>query len=140
MAQEQLAAAEEQERLGKEMATLHAKVGEKLGEMIDAGKKSKDVFREMDKNSDGHVSKMEFRQSMRSLGLMGKEYGAAEVDALFDELDKDHGGDLDLTARPAPRPRPRPHSTRLSARPPTAPFLTWCRRVLALLRRSCKRR
>ena len=42
------------------------------------------------------LSKMEFRQALRELGLMGSEFGAKEVDELFVQLDKDNSGELDL--------------------------------------------
>ena len=49
--------------------------------------------------AQGKVSKMEFRQAMRDLGLMGEGtgYNKNDVDALFSELDADSGGDLDLS-------------------------------------------
>jgi Ca2+-binding EF-hand superfamily protein len=96
LVEQQQARAEEAMKEASEISSLHASVGEAFGQMIDDGKKAKAIFDEMDKNHDGHISKMEFRQALRGLGLMNKEYGAHEVDALFEELDKDHGGDLDL--------------------------------------------
>jgi Ca2+-binding EF-hand superfamily protein len=40
-------------------------------------------------------SKMEFRQYLRDIGIMGKAFTAAQVDKLFMELDGDGSGELD---------------------------------------------
>jgi len=52
-----------------------------------------DLFREMDANGDGEVSKKEFREAMTGLGL---EVPAKDVDSLFDSWDSDGGGSLDF--------------------------------------------
>ena len=53
-----------------------------------------DLLREWDKNKDGAVQKMEFRQAVR--GSLKLHATNGEIDALFDTLDADHGGTLDL--------------------------------------------
>eukprot|EP00966_Prymnesium_polylepis_P311465 7196242-Prymnesium_polylepis.1 len=52
-----------------------------------------DMFREWDVNNDGQVSKEEFRRAMPLLGL---DVPTAEVDRLFDEFDKDGGGEIGM--------------------------------------------
>ena len=95
---EELAA--EQSAISKKGASLPSQLGELLQQKMEDGMRTKELakefFAQMDKNGDGAISKMEFRQTMRELGLMGKEYGAADCDSLFSVLDKDGGGDLDL--------------------------------------------
>jgi hypothetical protein len=51
---------------------------------MTGGMKSKEFFEIMDKNGDGKISKMEFRQAMRDLGLMGESsgYNAKDVDSV----------------------------------------------------------
>jgi Ca2+-binding EF-hand superfamily protein len=88
-------AAKHEAAIGK-MGSLPAKLGEALQQKMEGGMKAKDFFDIMDKNGDGSISKMEFRQSMRELGLMKESGSSKEVDALFAELDSDGGGDLDL--------------------------------------------
>ena len=55
-----------------------------------------DLIREWDANGDGAVTKMEFRQSLRNPKLELVADNVSELDALFDRLDKDKGGSLDL--------------------------------------------
>lgn len=82
--------------------SLAVKLGEALLTKWDEGTKTKNAakefFRKMDKNGDGSISKMEFRQTMRELELMGgkSDFHAPDVDALYDSLDKDGSNDLDL--------------------------------------------
>ena len=52
-----------------------------------------DMFREWDINNDGQVSKEEFRRAMPLLGL---DVPTSEVDRLFDEFDKDGGGEIGM--------------------------------------------
>ena len=48
------------------------------------------VFRDMDENKDGHVSKAEFRKVLPLLGV--STASEADVDALFDLMDEDRSG------------------------------------------------
>ena len=52
-----------------------------------------DLFKEWDEDSDGTVSKAEFRKAMPILGLAVPR---REVDELFDSWDLDGSGALDL--------------------------------------------
>ena len=54
-----------------------------------------DLVRLWDKNDDGVLSKIEFRQAVRTpeLGVSAKN---SEIDAMFKEFDTDGGGTLDL--------------------------------------------
>ena len=58
-----------------------------------------DIIRDWDSNRDGLVSKMEFRVHVRK--LLGRDsVGNAktgDVDTLFDTLDLDHSGELDVS-------------------------------------------
>ena len=78
--------------------SLAASLGDVLEESTKTKAATKEFIRKMDKNGDGSISKMEFRQSMRELGLTGGTagYSSAEVDALYVQLDADGGGDVDL--------------------------------------------
>ena len=51
------------------------------------GMSNKAFFDKLDRDGDGVVSKVEFRQTMRDLGLTKEELGSKEIDALFSELD-----------------------------------------------------
>ena len=51
-----------------------------------------EVFREWDGDGSGTVSKQEFRQGLGRLGL--REIDAQQADALFDEIDVDHSGEI----------------------------------------------
>ncbi|KOO22183.1 hypothetical protein Ctob_005336 [Chrysochromulina tobinii] len=74
--------------------SLTSKLGNTLNKYFESGKKEMDIFKEMDKNGDGKISKMEFRQYLRDIGIMGKAFTAAQVDKLFMELDVDLSGEL----------------------------------------------
>ena len=52
-----------------------------------------DVFKDWDTNSDGVISRKEFRNAMKALGAEGTE---ADHDALFDSWDADKSGALDF--------------------------------------------
>ena len=97
-AQEQLAKQNE-DILATATSDLTAKLGEVLQKKFEEGMKSKQFFEELDRNGDGKISKMEWRQCMRDLGMTGpgSAYGVKEVDALFYELDQDNNGELELT-------------------------------------------
>lgn len=92
----QLATAKEfEDRIGT-FDSLTSKLGNALGALFEGGMSMKEIFAKMDKNKDGKVTKMEFRQAIRDLGLMGEEYTVIHVDKLFTELDADHSTDLNL--------------------------------------------
>lgn len=92
------ALAQEYEEKSGSLCTLESNLGEVLEKKVNEGMKNKDFFEKMDKNGDGKISKMEFRQAMRDLGFLGDKssYNAKDVDELFGALDKDSGGDLDM--------------------------------------------
>ena len=103
LAQQFAAQAEEEEKTASTLVGLSAELGEMLDKKFQESgaatdtKKQKEFFSVLDKNNDGTISKMEFRQALRNLGLMdGKRYTAKDVDALYMELDKDGSKDLDL--------------------------------------------
>lgn len=59
-----------------------------------------EFFRELDGNGDGSVTRMEFKQCMRKLGLLGGEeakWAPKDVDRLFDLLDDNGDGELDVS-------------------------------------------
>ena len=51
-----------------------------------------DLFRDWDDDGDGMVDKKEFRMAISGLGYTAPR---ADIDAVFDELDKDKGGSID---------------------------------------------
>lgn len=51
---------------------------------------------EWDRNHDGDISKQEFRLNVRKLGLLEGEANTKELDALYESLDSDGSGALDL--------------------------------------------
>ena len=53
-----------------------------------------DVFRSFDRNGDGRISRSECAQVLSMLGL--PQYGAAEMEGMFDALDADRSGTLDF--------------------------------------------
>ena len=55
-----------------------------------------DLFRALDKNADGQVTRSELGEALRSLGISGSR---DEVDELFDSLDDDQSGSLDSWRR-----------------------------------------
>ena len=78
---------------------LSVELGGVLMDKVEKGTKGQqDFFRELDANGDGSVTKIEFRQMLRKLGLVGEgaKYDVTQGDKLFDDLDEDKGGDLDL--------------------------------------------
>ena len=55
------------------------------------------LMKEWDINGDGSLSKHEFRVNARKLGITEHMAPIRELDALFDSLDEDGGGELDVT-------------------------------------------
>lgn len=94
-AQEQQAEHEMEEAAA--LPSLPSKLGELLSQKLADGMTKKDFFEQLDKNGDGKVSRMEFRQTMRALGLMGDEHGAKDVDSLFFQIDLDKSGEVTFT-------------------------------------------
>ena len=69
-------------------------VGSRLVEFLHLkGIKAVSAVSQWDTSGDGELSKVEFRQNVMALGM---EASAHEVDDLFDDLDSDGGGSLDL--------------------------------------------
>jgi Ca2+-binding EF-hand superfamily protein len=71
--------------------TLRTKLGELL---VAKGVKMGDIVAKWDRSGDGEIDKAEFRREVIGLGVENER--ASEIDALFDELDGDGGGTLDL--------------------------------------------
>ena len=61
--------------------------------LLDGWTRVIDVFRQLDRDSSGGVSKAEFRSALPLLGFDSSD--SAMIDALFEELDVDHGGSLE---------------------------------------------
>ena len=74
-------------KTAKAMTEIRDRLLENLPRVID-------VFRSFDKNGDGQVSKVEFRQVLPLLEL--PKYGNAEMDAVFECIDLDGGGSIDF--------------------------------------------
>ena len=55
--------------------------------------KPKELVAQWDKKMKGAISRIEFRQGVRALGVRAENKA---VDALFDQFDDDGGGTLDL--------------------------------------------
>jgi len=77
---------------------------QQVGEALQArAAKAKDEFtfvsdlaREWDPNRDGAISKMEFRAAVRKL-LDGRQLDVKEIDSLFNDIDLDRGGEVDIS-------------------------------------------
>jgi hypothetical protein len=97
-------AAELREILLADEAELRESLPRRLGEaLLGRGVGPNQILKEWDKNGDGNLSKIEFKQAVRlSLQLRASN---DEVDAMFDMLDKDGDGSLDVDAE---RARARP--------------------------------
>jgi len=83
-----------------EKTPVDRSLGAVLGDKIkERGLKVDELVREWDVLNTGEIKRVEFRQALRSkkLGLPAEKVEKLEhVDALFDELDADHSGALDL--------------------------------------------
>ena len=92
---EKAAAVEEQKLVKLKQETA---LGTKLGELFaKSGKghstKAADILRSWDSDGDGVISRKEFHRSVRALGLEANE---EEMNGLFDALDDDRSGQLEL--------------------------------------------
>ena len=98
VAAQETVATQNEDLLANASTEMTAKLGEVLQKKFEEGMKNKDFFEELDRNGDGKVSKMEWRQCMRDLGITGpgSAYSVKEVDALFHEMDRDSNGELEL--------------------------------------------
>jgi len=90
--------AREQESIVGKLGSQPEKLGDLLKKKAAEGVNVKVLFQKIDKNGDGKISKMEFRQWVREQGLMGgdSQYTSKDVDAIFMEMDVDKGGDIDV--------------------------------------------
>ena len=87
----------EAESLTSETASFNEKksLALKLGiALANETKSVPDLIREWDSNKDGEINKVELRQVVRNKLKIQAEN--KEIDALFDKLDDDKGGSLDL--------------------------------------------
>ena len=77
--------------------SAHAKfdtVEAKLGRLLNERKiKLEELMIEWDRNKDGDISKQEFRLHVKKLGM---DTATPDIDALYDSLDLDGSGSLDL--------------------------------------------
>ena len=79
--------------------TLPVRLGEALlaqAASDTSGKWVDDLVRDWDPNRDGVVSKMEFRQNVHRMLPTEHDLVGKEIDALFDKLDLDHSGKLEV--------------------------------------------
>ena len=93
----------EADHLKAQAGSVHDSFEMRLGAAIlsrlgSAGK-LQDIIRDWDKNGDGDISKIEFRQCVtgrdtKSLGMMAQN---KDIDAFFATMDSDGGGSLQLT-------------------------------------------
>ena len=99
VAAEELKKAEDIEAQAGTKKELMVKVGEKLAERsaqnADKEKFIVDLMREWDPNRDGTITKMEFRQNLRAM-LPDDKPDVKECDKLFDMLDADRSGEMDI--------------------------------------------
>ena len=86
-----LAKAEEEE--GKTFDTVGSKLGRLL---LDKKVDVPALMKEWDRNNDGDISKQEFRLNVRKLGMGDADATTAQLDALYDSLDLDGSGNLDI--------------------------------------------
>lgn len=90
-----------------------------------------DLFRAMDRNNDGLVSRKEFLSGLLSLGVCPSSLRTA-INSVFDEWDDDHSGTLEFgelhkKLRGAAVPPPKPNETnpmqRIMRKPPNHPAI-----------------
>ena len=86
-----------------EICKLHSGDGRSLGTALGAilderNVKVDQLVREWDVMSSGEISRVEFRKALRDpkLGIPPEFAHVDQIDALFDSLDEDHGGTLDV--------------------------------------------
>jgi Ca2+-binding EF-hand superfamily protein len=97
-------AAEQDKALGaRDFRSLRVMLGEALQAMNikdPSGNWIANLAREWDPNRDGAITKMEFRQDIRNTvpdtERDKSEVTVVQIDALFDELDLNHSGELDM--------------------------------------------
>ena len=109
------AVAERVEAEGQEGITLASTLGERLISDLKAnqGLKVVDLFREWDKNSDGKLSKMEFRIAIKAMKVT---QDVRAIDGLFGLLDLDGGGDMDVSELTAALARLKQDAGRMKER------------------------
>lgn len=75
-------------------AKVEPSLSQKVAEMLVSKKYNpKDLVAEWDRKHKGEINKVEFRQGVRSIGIKADN---KELDMLFDSIDTDGGGSLDL--------------------------------------------
>ena len=75
----------------------HDTVEAQLGRLLHQKKiKLEDLMLEWDRNKDGDISKQEFRLHTKKLGL-DQTHSTADIDSLYDSLDLDGSGSLDVS-------------------------------------------
>ena len=99
------------ETLADKSGTLAARLGTKLRDLLhERNQTPAELFADWDMDGSGSISRAEFTLAVRRMRLVGdpsvpeamfrmrslSKEDAAMVDALFDSLDLDGGGDLDL--------------------------------------------
>jgi Ca2+-binding EF-hand superfamily protein len=83
-----------EEHARKLEAATNKSPGAQLGSiMTEKGIRAADVVAKWDRSGDGEIDKKEFRREVVALGV---EATPSEIDALFESLDGDGGGSLDL--------------------------------------------
>jgi len=75
------------EKLNASLVDIRAQLIKQLPRVVD-------LFRSFDRNGDGKISRSEFVQVLPMLGL--PQYGASEMDAMYDILDTDRSGAVDF--------------------------------------------
>ena len=80
--------------------TFERRLGAALVEKLKDEKLNKatltKMIREWDRNGDGELDKIEFRQAVRKTLLLDRPSSNAEIDGLFQDFDSDNSGKLDL--------------------------------------------
>jgi len=92
--------ADEVESVARARPALEQQVGQALQARAAKAKDEftfvSDLAREWDPNRDGAISKMEFRAAVRKL-LDGRQLDVKEIDRLFNDIDSDRGGEVDIS-------------------------------------------